>query len=184
MKPKVQFHGRLVADAKKFDKNGVRMVFTVVCNTKTKDGELTDYYPCVVFGEDWVNRLLPWMKKGRLIVCSGEVNSHRVRDGAGKITHTQLEFNVKELEFLDRKPEGREAPKPQQQALDGDLQKAFTQMMQEFNELKAQMNQQAAQPVAQPAAQTASAAEPPSEPVNMEYPPEDDWVSVPDDCAW
>ncbi len=110
---KVFMTGRVSNDPKMFankDGSKKRLLFNVACNTKAKDYERADFIPCIMWGDDRVVGIQPWLLKGRLVEITGELRTYDKRDEDGEFLEKVVEVQVTTLEFLDRKPEGVETP--------------------------------------------------------------------------
>ena len=164
----VEFTGRLTATPKLFKNNDgtkLRLLFNVACNTKTASTERVDFYPCIMWGDQRIPKLQPWMLKGRMVHIRGELLTRDIRDDDNNFVRKDFEVVVRQFEFLDRKPEGVETPNQNNtstQSAQGD-----NAMMSEMLKLMQQMTQGLNKPTeAQAATQTASSQE--------EYIPDDE----------
>ena len=167
----VSFPGRLVAEPKKFtneDGSKARLLFTVAHNTKWAKGERADFIPCVMWGDERVPKLQPWMLKGRLVWVQGVLITRNVRDDDGNFIRKDFEIVVNGLEFLDKKPDIEVQPSQEQQQpiAGGTQQAAILQLMQQMMQTFAGGTQPATQPTAQPAA-TKPQPVPEAEPATM-----------------
>ena len=128
----VEFTGRLTREPKKFQNNDgtkLRLLFSVACNTKTASTERVDFYPCIMWGDERIPKLQPWMLKGRMVHIRGELVTRDIRDDDNNFVRKDFEIVVRQFEFLDRKPEGVETPN---QKVEGtsDQSAVMLQMMQ------------------------------------------------------
>ena len=133
---KVFMTGRVSNDPKLFANNDgskKRLLFNVACNTKSKDYERADFIPCIMWGDDRVKAIKPWLLKGRLVEITGELRTYDKRDEDGKFLEKIVEVQVTTLEFLDRKPEGVETPDTKEKA---PAKPAETQSAQPANQME------------------------------------------------
>ncbi len=130
---KVFMTGRVSNDPKTFsneDGSKKRMLFNLACNVKAKDYERADFIPCIMWGDDRIEKISPWLLKGRLVEITGELRTYDKRDENDKFLEKKVEVQVNTLEFLDRKPEGVEAPPAA--AVNNDTEKsAILQLLQQ-----------------------------------------------------
>ena len=114
---KVILTGRISNDPKEFaneDGTKLRLLFNVACNVKGKDYERVDFHPCIMWGDERVKSIKPWLTKGRLVEIYGHLRTYDKRDEDDKFVSKHTEIVVQTLEFLDRKPEGVDTP-PQEE---------------------------------------------------------------------
>jgi single-stranded DNA-binding protein len=119
MKPTVNMVGRLTRDVTNVfsnnDGNATRALFTVACNSyyKGTDGakkESVDFVPCICWG-GLVPIMTTWGLKGRQIQVHGTLETFQAAPNEdGKYPPTKIQVKVEQLQFLDKKPEGVEAP--------------------------------------------------------------------------
>jgi single-stranded DNA-binding protein len=120
MKPNVNMTGRLTRDVTNIfsnqDGTAKRCLLTIACNSyyKGQDGtkkESVDFIPCIAWGEGRVNTLSVWGKKGRHMHIFGTLEAFQAGpDNNGKYPPTKIQVRIEQFEFLDKKPEGIEAP--------------------------------------------------------------------------
>lgn len=122
MKPTVSMVGRLTRDVTNVFSNNdgaaTRALFTVACNSyyKGSDGakkESVDFVPCICWA-GLVPIMTTWGKKGRQVQIHGTLETFQAGpDGNGKYPPMKIQIRVEQLQFLDKKPEGVEAPAAQ-----------------------------------------------------------------------
>ena len=134
---KVFLTGRISNDPKLFtndDGSKKRLLFNVATNTKAKDYERADFHSCIMWGDERVTKISPWLLKGRLVEITGELRNYEERDENGKFVSKSTEILVSTIEFLDRKPEGVETPEEKPADVAGQ-----NQMLQMMQQMMAQM---------------------------------------------
>jgi single-stranded DNA-binding protein len=112
--------GRLTRDVTNVfsnqDGTAKRCLLTLACNSyyKGQDGskkESVDFVPCIAWGDGRINTLTTWGKKGRHLHIVGTLETFQAApDNNGKYPPTKIQVRVEQFEFLDKKPEGIEAP--------------------------------------------------------------------------
>jgi single-stranded DNA-binding protein len=122
MKPIVILVGRLTRDVTNTfsnqDGTASRALFTIACNSyfKSSDGakkESVDFVPCICWS-GLVPIMTTWGKKGRQIQIHGTLETFQAGvDSNGKYPPMKIQVRAEQIQFLDKKPEGVEAPAAQ-----------------------------------------------------------------------
>ena len=114
MKAEVNLTGRLTRDVVNVfsndDGSAERVLFTVAVNSFTNNNntkkEVTDFIPCIEWNKSRANLLMTWGKKGRLVHIRGVLDTFQGSpNDDGEYPPVRMQVRVRELEFLDRKPE-------------------------------------------------------------------------------
>lgn len=166
----IEFTGRLTAEPHLYandDGTTKRLLFNVAVNTKGEDFEHVDFVPCIMWGDDRIPKLQPWMLKGRMVHIRGYLRTRDIRDDDGKFKRKDFEIVVQPFEFLDKKPD-IEVPEPAKKepapaataaAANANMLQMMQQMVNQMAALQAnpaQAAEQAAEPTETQAAETAS----------------------------
>lgn len=95
--------GRLTKDAESKNIGEINVCnFTLAVNEKRKEEEKTHYFDCVVFNENLINVICKYVKKGDLVIVSGELSHHIYETKDGK-KHSRVDFVVDTIELLPNK---------------------------------------------------------------------------------
>lgn len=103
--------GRLTRDAEAGqlpnERKTPRLRFTLAVDRSYEvDGETpTDFWPVEVLG-DFVSRLAPHLRKGRLVLVAGAAQINERRDEQGQYRVFPY-VSARQVRFLDRRPDGR-----------------------------------------------------------------------------
>jgi single-strand DNA-binding protein len=110
------FSGNLVKDARtQQSQSGTSMCFfTVAVNSGYGDKQHVDYVECAIFGKRAEGGLIQYLKKGKQVLISGEVQL-KSREHEGK-TYTNMNVSVDKIYLVGGKPAQQPQQQPQQQA--------------------------------------------------------------------
>ena len=135
MRASVELTGRLTREPKVFeneDGSKKRALFSVACNSKNGDTESVDFIPCIMWGDERVPKLTPWMLKGRMVQVRGELRTRDIRDDDGNFVRKEFEVIVRQLQLLDKKPDNVEVPSQKAPEAQANQQAQMLALMQQM----------------------------------------------------
>ena len=147
---KVFLTGRISNDPKIYGEGSkTRLLLNVACNylVAADDGskeQRTDFHSLVIWGENRVKSLKPWLLKGRLVEVTGTLQNFERRDYNGEWVRKDTTIRVNTVEFLDKKPDNVQTETPAAKGPGTVSNEAMSQMAAMMQQM---MQQMTAQPV-------------------------------------